>query len=88
MSEDKGGHYRFEFQGVKIDPYRILKQYEISDPAQQHAIKKLLRAGRSVKPLRQDIEEVIMTLNRMINMMDEDVCPKGCDVVAPDVGSV
>lgn len=64
-------HYKFSFGGVKMDPYRILDVYGISHPAQQHAIKKLLRAGKSVKSLRQDVEEVQMTLTRWLEMMDE-----------------
>ena len=30
----------------KLDIYRILKLYEVSDPCLQHAIKKLLCAGK------------------------------------------
>jgi hypothetical protein len=71
-ADDSGKHYRFEFQGVKMDPYRILKVYGITDPAQQHAIKKLLRAGRSVKSFRRDVEEVISTLNRLLEMLEEE----------------
>ena len=67
-----GRHYRMTFNGVKLDPYRICKLYEITDPAHQHAIKKLLRAGKSIKSLRQDMEEVQMSIARMLEMMDED----------------
>src|SRR5690554_2375307 len=70
MSADK--HYSYDFKGVRLDPYRILDVYGITHPAQQHAIKKLLRAGRSVKTTRQDVEEVIMTLERWIQMMGEE----------------
>lgn len=69
---DIGKHYRFSFKGVKLDPYRIFEVYRISHPAQQHAIKKLLRAGNSVKSLEQDIDEVIVTLNRWKEMMQEE----------------
>lgn len=71
-SADLGKHYRFSYKGVKLDPYRIFTVYEINHPAQQHAIKKLLRAGKSVKQLEQDIDEVIVTLNRWKEMMQED----------------
>ena len=30
----------------KLDIYRILKLYEVNDPCLQHAIKKLLCAGK------------------------------------------
>lgn len=70
LASDK--HYRFSYKGIKLDPYRILKIYKITDPAQQHAIKKLLRAGQSQKSLVQDLEEVIMSLQRQLEMLKED----------------
>ncbi len=69
---DHGKHYRFTYKGIKFDPYRIFRLYGITDPAQQHAIKKLLRAGKSVKSLDQDIDEAIQTLNRWKEMLAED----------------
>lgn len=65
-------HYQFTYKGIKLDPYRILKVYGISDPAQQHAIKKLLRAGESVKSFKEDIKEVIVSLTRWLEMLEED----------------
>ena len=65
-------HYKYSYKGIKLDPYRILKIYKITCPAQQHAIKKLLRAGNSVKDLKQDIQEVIDTLQRKLEMLEED----------------
>ena len=41
--EDTGKHYRFEYNGIKLDPYRIFEIYDITDAKAQHAIKKLLR---------------------------------------------
>jgi hypothetical protein len=70
VASDK--HYKFSFKGVKLDPYRIMKVYGITDPAQQHAVKKLLRAGRSIKSLVRDIDEVILSLNRWKEMIHED----------------
>ena len=69
---DAGKHYRYEYKGIKLDPYRIMQVYKIENPAHQHAVKKLLRAGRSVKTLRQDIDETIMTLQRWLEMLGED----------------
>ena len=65
-------HYKYSYKGIKLDPYRILKIYNITCPAQQHAIKKLLRAGNSVKDLKQDVQEVIDTLKRKLEMLEED----------------
>lgn len=71
-SADSGQHYRYCYRGIKLDPYRIIDAYGITHPAQQHAIKKLLRAGKSVKSLRQDIQEVQDALTRWLEMLDED----------------
>ena len=73
MTPDSGSHYNFEYKGVLIDPYRIMKQYQITHPAHQHALKKLLRAGRGHKELRQDITEVLDSLYRWLDMMEEDM---------------
>lgn len=70
--EDLGKHYRFSFKGIKIDVYRILEIFQITNPAQQHAIKKLLRAGKSIKSFSQDIDEVILTLERLKEMIIEN----------------
>ena len=74
MSEQKdlGAHYSFVYKGIKVDPYRIFEIYGITNGAQQHAIKKLLRAGKSVKSLDQDIAEVIVSLTRWQDMIRED----------------
>ena len=57
----------------KLDIYRILKLYEGSDPCLQHAIKKLLCAGkRGVKNQIQDINEAILSLKRFVEMQGED----------------
>ena len=76
-----GSHYKFDHKGIRLDPYRILSIYGITHPAQQHAIKKLLRAGRSVKSLVQDIDEVMDSLSRWKEMIEEDgfVGPAKCE---------
>lgn len=57
----------------KLDIYRILKLYEVSDPCLQHAIKKLLCAGkRGGKNQIQDINEAILSLKRLLEMQGED----------------
>ena len=66
-------HYSFMYHGVKVDPYRIFEIYGITNGPQQHAIKKLLRAGKSVKSLDQDIAEVIKSLTRWQAMIKEDL---------------
>ena len=57
----------------KLDIYRILKLYEVSDPCLQHAIKKLLCAGkRGIKNQTQDINEAMQSLKRFLEMQGED----------------
>lgn len=72
MPTEQPKYYRFSFRGVKLDPYRIMQVYGITNPAHQHALKKLLRAGNSVKTLTQDIDEVILALNRWKEMLNEE----------------
>ena len=64
-------YYDHNFNGNKIDVYRVLKIFNITEPAQQHAIKKLLRAGESVKDLDTDIHESIECLERWKEMIKE-----------------
>ena len=71
-SEKSNKVYGFSYRGGKMDPYRILSIYGITHPAQQHAIKKLLRAGRSIKSVERDIDEVILSLERWKEMIKED----------------
>lgn len=57
----------------EIDVYRVLKLFEVDDPCIQHAIKKLLKAGkRGAKDAEQDIREAIDSLNRCLQMKAED----------------
>lgn len=57
----------------KLDIYRILKLYNVCDPCLQHAIKKLMCAGkRGVKNQTQDINEAILSLQRLLEMQGED----------------
>ena len=57
----------------KLDIYRILHLYNVTDPCLQHSIKKLLCAGkRGVKNQTQDINEAILSLKRFLEMQGED----------------
>ena len=57
----------------KLDIYRILSLYNVTNPCLQHAIKKLLCAGkRGVKNQTQDINEAILSLKRFLEMQGED----------------
>ena len=58
----------------KLDIYRILSLYDVTDPCLQHAIKKLLCAGKrgGAKNFLQDVNEAILSLKRLLEMQGED----------------
>ena len=56
-----------------IDIYRVLQVYEVTDPCLQHAIKKLLCAGkRGYKEVEKDIQEAQQCLTRWVEMRREE----------------
>jgi hypothetical protein len=65
--------YRKPFPYPEIDIYRILRVYEVADPCIQHAIKKLLCAGkRGSKDYSKDINEALESLNRFMQLNKEE----------------
>ena len=74
MTKEFSHYYKKVPNGVQyIDVYRLLEMFEFSDPAIQHAIKKLLVAGgRGHKDLNKDVKEAIVSLNRWIEMREEE----------------
>ena len=74
MSEEKYPHY---FRSVahleKIDVYRVIDLFGVTDPCLQHALKKVMAAGqRGAKNARKDISEAIDSLSRKLEMIGED----------------
>lgn len=71
---DKHSHYRKDVSHLNVlDVYRVLDLYQVTHPAIQHAIKKLLAAGgRGAKNDEQDVREAIDSLNRWLEMRAED----------------
>lgn len=64
--------YKIIIGGVKADPYRIDRAYgEFPAPIFQ-ALKKILRCGRKHKDQRTDVEEAISSLQRWLEMENED----------------
>ena len=56
-----------------VDVYRVLTLFKVTEPCIQHAIKKLLCAGdRGDKSMIKDITEARDSLNRHLEMLDED----------------
>ena len=69
----KYNHYFVPVPYSHIDVYRVLELFKVTDNAIGHAVKKLLVPGlRGNKPTKQDIIEARDTLNRRIEMWDED----------------
>lgn len=55
--------------GVYIDVYDVLKAFRVTNPATQHAIKKLLAGGlRGHKDLLQDLNEAHASISRAIEL--------------------
>ena len=65
-------HYNWTYRGIRLDPYRLELTCGPWRPAQAHAIKKLMRAGKGTKTYAQDIEESILSLRRELDMLRED----------------
>lgn len=48
-----------------IDVYDLIQIYEVTNPALQHALKKILMAGqRGHKDFEQDCQDIIDSVNR------------------------
>lgn len=66
----------------KIDVYAVLEAFQVTCPARQHAIKKLLCSGiRGKGDVNQDLTEALQAVERAIEMeMGRVTCsekPKG-----------
>lgn len=73
VKEDKGAHYRYEYDNVKLDPARIIVLYDAHHPMQQAIVKKSLCAGqRGKKDLIEDIDDIICAAERWKEMIEED----------------
>lgn len=72
----KHSHYFKDVSHLtQIDVYRVCERFQIQDPsgAIQHAIKKILLPGqRGGKDREKDIREAIDSLERYLDMVNED----------------
>lgn len=71
----KHAHYFRSVSHVdEIDVYRVLELFNVTDQALGHAIKKLLAPGGrgAGKDFRKDVQEAVDTLQRRLEMLDED----------------
>lgn len=70
---DKGAHYRrFEYKGVKFDPYRVCQLYDIGGGPREHMLKKLLRGTTKGHTERELVAELQCSLDRWKEMLEED----------------
>ena len=73
MSKKHSHYYKNVAHLESIDVYRVLELFDVTDPCLQHAVKKLLCAGvRGVKDQNKDIQEAIDSLQRALEMRNED----------------
>lgn len=70
--KDTPTRYQWSWNGVEFDFYRLCEIIGANHHAQAHALKKIIRAGQSIKPIEQDIDEAIASLNRWKEMIQED----------------
>lgn len=69
----KHNHYFKDCPYDKLDVYRLLSIFEVTDPCLQHLVKKGLCAGkRGHKDFRKDLQDIIDTAQRRIDMLEED----------------
>ena len=70
----KHQHYKKDVSHLDyIDVYRIIDLYELHDPCFQHALKKILVPGaRGHKDLIKDINDIIDTMQRKLEMIAEN----------------
>lgn len=67
-------HYYKDVSSLRyVDVYRVIELFNVTNPAIQHAVKKLLVAGgRGVKDQAKDVEEAIKSLQRWQEMRQEE----------------
>jgi len=72
--QQKHQHYKKDVRHLDyIDVYRIIDLYELHDPCFQHALKKILVPGaRGHKDLIKDINDIIDTMKRKLEMIAEN----------------
>jgi len=67
--ESPASKYHVQIKGQWVDVYDILAAYNVTNPADAHAIKKMLCPGqRGVKGGIQDRQEAIVSLQRAIEL--------------------
>jgi|14BtaG_2_1085337.scaffolds.fasta_scaffold26812_3 hypothetical protein len=71
-NKDLGSHYRNEFKGIKVDVYRVLQIFGVTDPVAQHIVKKLLRGTKKGHDEETVWNEVKQAVERKFEMIEEE----------------
>lgn len=81
------GHYYKDVSALRtIDVYRVIQLFEVTDPCLQHALKKIMCAGRrGGKDVAKDVQEAIDTLRRWQEMLSEDAATESTQL-SQDLG--
>lgn len=67
--DDQPSKYNRPCKGITLDVYDVLQAFAVTNPATQHAIKKLLCAGlRGHKDKMQDLTEALKSIERAIEL--------------------
>lgn len=80
-------HYFRDVSHLKtIDVYRIIDLFGVTDPCDQHALKKILAGGkRGAKDSIKDTKEAIVTLRRKLEMLEENEAIELADLANGDM---
>jgi hypothetical protein len=76
QNERKHNHYFRPCPYDNIDVYRIIDIFEITCPAAQHVLKKVIATGkRGHKDVKRDWEDIIDSAQRKLEMLAEESQP-------------
>jgi hypothetical protein len=68
----KKSNYSIVVKGVEMDCYTLIQALNITNPAQQHAFKKIAFAGeRGHKDYKKDLSEAAWSCQRAIELEEE-----------------
>lgn len=66
---DKPNKYKRTVPSTTIDIYDVLQAWQVTNPAIQHAIKKLLQPGqRGHKTRAEDLQEALVSIERAMEL--------------------
>ena len=83
-NERKHNHYFKDVSKLDtVDVYRVLELFNVVNPSIAHAVKKLLVAGGrgAGKDITQDIREAMDSLQRWLDMREEDAAERHADAI-------